>query len=195
VRSSPDPLRLFVGVEVDEAARDLTARAVAHLQRAGIDGRFEPREKLHVTVAFLGTVAAERLPAVTGALDAVAVAPFAFPLEVIGAFPDLRRPRIVWLGSRRPQPAFRRCVAAVREALAPLGFRFERAPDARPHLTLARLRPRAAPLQISFDPAEPTLVTVDALTLFASLPDAGSTRYDIVHRRVFGTRMSRSRTR
>jgi len=183
-------LRLFVGIEVDDAARDLAGLAVAHLQRAGVDGRFEPREKLHVTVAFLGAVAAERLPEVIGALDAVRVARFTFPLERIGAFPNLRRPRIAWLGSQRPQPAFRRCVAAVQEALAPLDFRFERAPDARPHMTFARLRPGAGPLQVSFGPAKPALVTVDTLTLFASLPDAGSTRYEVVYRRALRPHVS-----
>jgi 2'-5' RNA ligase len=176
-------LRLFVGVEVDDAARDIASRAVGQLQHAGLDGRFEPREKLHVTVAFLGAIAAKRLPDVIGAIDAVELAPFTFPLDRIGAFPNLRRPNIIWLGSRRPQPAFRRCVAAVQEALVPLGFRFARVPDARPHLTLARLRPLAGPLQVSLGPAEPTLVTVDTLTLFASLPDADSTRYVVLHRR------------
>lgn len=177
-------MRLFVGIDVDGAVRDLAARAGAALQQAGVDGRFEPREKLHVTVAFLGAVPDARLPEVIAALDAARVAPFSFPLERIGAYPNVRRPAIVWLGPARPQPAFRGCVAAVQEALAPLGFRIERAPDDRPHLTLARLRRGAGPLQVAFRPARPTRVAVDALALFQSLPDNGTTRYEVLHRRV-----------
>jgi len=177
-------VRLFVGIDVDGAVRDCAARAVAALQRAGVDGRLEPREKLHVTVAFLGAVDDARLAEVIAALDTVRVAPFTFPLERIGAFPSLRRPTIVWLGPRRAQPAFRECVSAVRSAFVPLGVRFQRPPDGRPHLTLARLRRDAGPLHVSFGPARAIDVTADALTLFQSLPDGKTTRYEVLHRHV-----------
>ncbi len=177
-------MRLFVGIDIDDAVRDCAARAVAALQRAGVDGRFEPREKLHVTVAFLGAIEDALIDDVIAALDGVRVAPFAFPLERIGAFPSLQRPAIVWLGPRRTQPAFRACVTAVQAALAPLGVRFARRPDGRPHLTLARLRRDTGPLRVSFGPAQVVEVRADALTLFQSLPDGKTTRYEVLHRHV-----------
>jgi 2'-5' RNA ligase len=179
---TPARLRLFVGIELDERARALALTAADALRRAGVSGRFEPSEKLHVTVAFLGAIDANRLDEVRAALASVRAKRFAFPLETIGAFPTLGRPRIAWLGPRREQPPFAACVVAVRAAFVPLGVRFDRPPDGRPHLTLARLPRGAPPLTLPRAPLGAADVHVDRLTLFSSLPQAGSTRYEVLDR-------------
>ena len=129
----------------------------------------------------MGALAAAQLDAAIAALATVEVPAFAFPLERLGAFPNLQRPRIVWLGATRPQPAFRICAAAVQQAFAPLGVSFDRAPDARPHVTLGRLRPGASVLALTFRPRIPPLVRAGALTLFSSLPDGPTTRYEALY--------------
>lgn len=175
---SSRPLRLFVGIELDDRARDSACAAIATLERARVPARFEPREKLHVTVAFLGNVEPARLPEILAALRRIRAAPFRLPLERFGAFPDPQRARVVWLGPAGPSPAFSRCAKAVRNAYAALGFAF--AAGAQPHVTLARLRaPGALP---PLDAPERRALAVRELTLFSSLPHAGSTRYQVVVR-------------
>lgn len=132
------PARLFVGLWPDEAVRDALQ---AHQQawrwpaRAGL----VRRERLHVTLHFLGDVARERIPALQQALRGVKACAFELP------FGEARR----WHGGLAvvemvPVPALMALHLAVGEALAPLGHVPERRPF-RPHLTLARRAEGAVP--------------------------------------------------
>ncbi|MEV4637824.1 RNA 2',3'-cyclic phosphodiesterase [Actinoplanes sp. NPDC049548] len=65
-------MRLFVAVyPPDDVRRDLRRRLTETVAERGM--RLTPIEKWHVTLAFLGEVAAERLPDLEGALDRVVV--------------------------------------------------------------------------------------------------------------------------
>lgn len=169
-------MRLFVAIDLDDAARDLAAAAVAALETAGLNARFEPREKLHATVAFLGSVTPERYGEIAGALGEAAArsAPFAVTLDAVGAFPNERRPRVVWLGARRASPGYAACADAVREAYAKLGWTFQEEPV--PHVTLCRLKQGSHPLPHVVLPRT-TTVHVDALTLYESVPEGRRTCY------------------
>lgn len=174
--------RLFAGVELDEGARAVCASAAERLRAAGFAAAYEPPEKLHLTLAFLGNVEAERVDAVAGALDAAAraAAPFVLTIDKISAFPHERKPRIVFAGCRDQGAAFRTLAASVRERYEALGFSF--AADAVAHVTIARVKDPRRPLpQIDVAPA---LFPVARLSLFESLfdPARGTTRYAIVCR-------------
>ncbi len=61
-----------------------------------------------------------------------------------GCFPDLNRPRILWIGSSREPPLIASIYEALNNALIPLGF--SRPSEILiPHLTLARLTARPDP--------------------------------------------------
>ena len=93
-------LRLFVAIEINEPVRSLAQSAVVSLAAAGVVGRFELPEKMHVTVAFLGSTPESNLTAIKQALHEVSAAcrPFKLDFERLGAFPNERRPRVVWIG-------------------------------------------------------------------------------------------------
>ena len=94
--------RLFVGVQLDDASRAASAGVSEGLQRTGFAAKYEPAEKLHVTLAFLGNVGPSQYEAVAEALDRVANenAPFALTLDRIGAFPHEHKPRVIYIGAR-----------------------------------------------------------------------------------------------
>jgi 2'-5' RNA ligase len=170
--------RLFVAVELDEPARDLIDEAIARLRAAGLDERFTSREKWHATLAFLGPVEQSKRGAVTDAVAAAANSCDKFDLtfDVVGAFPDAKRPKVVWVGSSSVQAGFARCAEAVRKHLSGLGFAFEF--DAVPHITVCRLK-RGGPLP-DVGALNPRTVRVDSLTLYESTPQGPSTRYEVV---------------
>lgn len=172
------PGRLFVAVELDDAARDLIDEAIARLRAAGLDERFTSRERWHATLAFLGPVDEARRGAVSGAVAAAAqsCAAFDLTLDTVGAFPDKRRPKVVWVGSSSPQTGFAKCAEAVRAGLSGLGFDFEF--DAVPHVTVCRLK-RGGPLP-DIGSLNPRTVRVDSLTLYESTPQGPSTRYEVL---------------
>jgi 2'-5' RNA ligase len=176
-------LRLFVAIEIDDAVRSLAQSAAESLAAAGVVGRFELPEKMHVTVAFLGSTAEPNLPAVAQALKDASAAcrPFTLDFERLGAFPSERRPRVVWIGPAQENTAFAACAGRVRDAFKPLGFSFEH--DASAHVTICRLK--FVPFrQLPALSARATL-NVKGLTLFRSIPAGPTTRYEALDRTAF----------
>ena len=158
--------RLFVALKLgEERGRTVAAAVRASL---GIGEREDvPRHlrlygarDLHVTLFFLGATVEPQLAALAAALGAATQGLEAPELEIAaaGAFPDARRPRILWLGVRERGPArLARVHHAVHEAATSLGFQA----DARPftaHITVARVRAdrgglaRIPPAYFALDP-------------------------------------------
>lgn len=148
------------------------------LERAGLAARYEPAEKLHVTLAFLGAVEGERVPLLVEALRAAsAVSPFSLRFDRLGAFPKNGRAKIVWAGSRRPIAEFVRLADAIREAARAFATLDEKPPSL--HVTLARLQ-AAMPLpRVAFKARS---MNVSEIVLFESLPNGPTTRYEAVER-------------
>ncbi len=173
-------MRLFAGIELDRATRDACVDVQDRLRAANFDARYEPGEKLHVTLTFLGRVEDARLADVKAILDDVAAhhGRFELTLDKLGAFPHERRPRILFIGSRAQGAPFRALATELRERYAAMGFTFE--DDVVAHVTIARVKGGSArPLPL-LDVATMEL-PVGALALFESLPDKQTTRYVVRH--------------
>lgn len=143
MRPDPPVLRLFVAVrvpdDVKEALRDEQARLRGVL--APQTARWTPPDALHLTLRFLGDVAAARVGDLERTLRAAvsdAEAP-ALACAGLGCFPDLRAPRVVWAGVADDEGRLARLFDAVDLAVDDF------APTSAPsrfvgHVTLARLR-------------------------------------------------------
>ncbi|MFE7589231.1 RNA 2',3'-cyclic phosphodiesterase [Kitasatospora sp. NPDC057512] len=130
-------MRLFVAVLPPTGALQGLSDAVAPLRELpGAERlRWTGAEGRHLTLAFLGEVAAERLPELEAGLAAVAEVNPVHRLRIAGAgrFGD----RVLWAGVEGQAWALRRLAEAVTEATAEVtgatdDFVFH------PHLTLAR---------------------------------------------------------
>jgi 2'-5' RNA ligase len=135
-------MRLFIALSLPDKVRRELARIQSGLQGAPL--RWADPAGMHLTLQFLGETPEGRVAALLTALAALPAAPFTLRLEGLGAFPDLRRPRVIWVGLGGELAALSRLQAAVLAATAPLGF----APEERrfhPHLTLGRVRQQAGP--------------------------------------------------
>jgi 2'-5' RNA ligase len=176
-------LRLFVAIELDDAVRALAAQAAEALTRSGVVGRFELPDKLHVTVAFLGSAPESELPPLVVALRDASQAcrPFRLEFDRLGAFPSERRARVLWVGSKQPSAEFASCASGVRDAYVKLGFAFDS--DAQPHVTVCRLK--ELPLKPLPSLAGHAALVVEGLTLFRSLPAGRTTRYEAIERTRF----------
>lgn len=172
-------LRLFVAIEVNEAVRALAGEACAALARAGVAGRYESVQKLHVTVAFLGRAPDDRLESIVAALHlGWRREEFWLEFDRLGAFPTARRPHVIWLGSSRKSAEFEACARDVRAAYTDLGFTFDH--DPQPHVTLCRVKG----LGLESLPAltGSARLRVAGLTLFQSIPAGPTTRYEAIAR-------------
>jgi len=135
---------MFIAVDpsAEVAAR---ARAVIDGLRArGVEAAWTNPAQLHLTIHFLGDeVDDSDLHRICVAMDEAAAGMKAFRVAFggLGVFPDMRRPRVLWLGVRDGLAEFARLHDALADRLAAIGFPAE-ARGFRPHLTLGRLRAR-----------------------------------------------------
>jgi len=161
--------RLFFALWPDARARARLARLAAEVAHHA-QGRAPRAESLHVTVAFLGPVAAERLPGVLRAGEAAVagVDPFDLVLERMGGTAY----GIAWLAPDAVPEPLRTLHERLAAALEMAGFPRERRMF-RPHVTLARDCARAA----QRGAIAPISWTTRRLALVASTPAAGGSRY------------------
>jgi len=127
-------------VRVSDEVEAALARFVDEV-RAPDDGiAWVRRDKLHVTLKFLGAaIDSARLPALEQSLARIAgdTSPLRVRTGGIGAFPDLRRPRVLWTGLECD--ALLQLAAHIESAAVDAGFDRADQPWA-PHLTIGRVR-------------------------------------------------------
>ncbi len=147
---SADPLRSFLAVDLAPHARAQAAQVMEELRPGAPEGvRWVPEENLHLTLKFLGDVDPDRIPKLIAAASAKLerVGGFELMLGGLGAFPNARRARVVWLGVQAGGPELARLARKLDAAAARIGVERERRPF-RTHLTLGRLR-QPAPLSLT----------------------------------------------
>ncbi|HEY2374364.1 MAG TPA: RNA 2',3'-cyclic phosphodiesterase [Gemmatimonadaceae bacterium] len=137
-------MRLFLAINFAPEVRRAIAEASAPLRALAPDLSWIREPQLHLTVKFLGEQSDELAPQIAAALNTVAARNRAVEVEIggVGAFPNFRRPRVVWIGVS-PEPKLELLHHDVESACESLGLPLDGKPF-RPHLTLARVKPRAA---------------------------------------------------
>jgi 2'-5' RNA ligase len=175
-----DPWRCFVAVPIGDDLGARLASAVAEWRgRPDLAGmRWTEPESWHLTLAFLGPVAATDVPGVTAALDAIVPGHEGSELRTgdLGGFPSTARARVAWYGVADPSGRLYRLAAEVRRALA--------LPDAEPfrgHVTLARARSAPVDLREWVAAARPPEggIVVDRVELMRSHL-GGPARYEVL---------------
>lgn len=173
--------RLFVGVEIGEDARRAFAEIAERLQRQLPKLRFVAPENYHLTLVFLGNVAADAITFIEGELTRVVSRHqhFTLAFERLSAFPHERKPRIVYVGCRGAPRSYRDLAADAHDEMAALGYGDEK--NDVPHVTLARAPERGRFTLPMLEIAQ-IKVTIETLTLFESIPHEGKTCYEARHR-------------
>jgi 2'-5' RNA ligase len=178
VSHNPEEIRSFIAIELPEEVRGGLARLRNELKRN--EHKFVKwvnPDGLHLTLKFLGNIPSKRVTEIINVIEEVTQGVSAFHLEIsgLGAFPSLRQARVFWVGIGGEVDKLSKLQQNIDSALAVLGFAKEERPFV-PHLTLARLRPGASPLERrSFgELVDPTIfedkyhVEVEAVSLMRS---------------------------
>jgi 2'-5' RNA ligase len=135
--------RVFFALWPDDAAMShLSALAQDLTARGG--GRVMNPVALHLTLAFVGSVASSRIPLLEEIAGAVRGESFALSLDRLGFWPQRG---ILWAGCRQTPGPLRRLAGALAADLRAAGFAIDHrsGADLVPHITLAR-RARCASL-------------------------------------------------
>lgn len=140
---TPQTVRLFIAINFPDDLRSALHAAMDPLRVAAPDLRWVDASRIHLTVKFLGDHPEEAVVPLITSLSRVAsrYEPIPLALRGLNAFPNLRRPRVVWLGVSA-DPKLELLHHDVEAACAALGHPLV-GRTYRPHVTLGRVRERA----------------------------------------------------
>jgi 2'-5' RNA ligase len=136
-------VRCFIAIDLSASVKEVL-RELGHKLRNQIPRdsvRWGRVSGIHLTLQFLGDVAESDLSQIEAVLVQVSQrhVPFTFTVGDLGCFPNLKKPRVVWVGVQEETGALTALQKDVVQSLVPLGFEPERRAF-RPHLTLGRAR-------------------------------------------------------
>lgn len=179
----PDTVRAFVAIDIPEQVRSFLEGISSDLKRTGADVRWVRSHGIHLTLKFLGEIPRDMISLLERDLRPVFLESGPFPIHVsgLGAFPNLRRPRVVWAGLKDPTGTLAPLAARVESALLPHGFKKEKR-GFNPHLTLGRVKSaRGQPdlveeVRQRMDLCGPSF-TVDSGVLFRSILKPSGAEY------------------
>jgi len=171
------PERLFIGVPLTEDAR----RAIVRSLPKSLPGKPVPPENWHFTLRFLGSTSDEARDQIVERLEsATCGAPFSIRFSELGAFPNPKRARILWLGIDEGAEQLIQLAAIAEGTARSVGFAAETKPF-KPHLTLGRIDPPVTVAKLlGSKPRFGTRMTVDSLILYRSHLGGGPARYEEV---------------
>jgi RNA 2',3'-cyclic 3'-phosphodiesterase len=143
-------MRAFLAFDISKQVIDTLRQAQRELRDTGADVSLVANENLHFTVRFLGEVPDDLTHVVDQRISQLKLAAFEVIVKGLGVFPDLRRPRVVWVGvDAKDEVAISTTANQVIEALEDVGKPEDR--GFRPHITIGRVRsPRKLEALISF---------------------------------------------
>jgi len=140
-------IRAFVGVRLSPDVAQKVAEVQSRLKRSLKGIRWVDQENFHFTLKFLGAVKEEDVSPIMNALEHAlrSISSFAVVSRGIGVFPDIRRPRVLWVGLEGER--LKALALAVEQGLEAFGFDREKR-DFKPHLTFGRWRNFAGPAEL-----------------------------------------------
>lgn len=133
-------MRAFVAADI--AATRRMARLLEALRSSPARLRVVSPDNLHITLKFLGEAEDGLVSFIREVLTQAVegVEPFTLTLRGSGAFPNLRSPRVLWIGVEGGDPLVR-IARRLERGLEELGFARERRRYS-PHLTVGRMKSR-----------------------------------------------------
>ena len=141
MRKDCDAVRTFVAIELPVEVKQALEALSGRLRRSGAKATWVRVDNIHLTLRFLGDVSecdvnrlGERL-----ALAYQEEEPFVLTVAGTGAFPNSRKPSVIWAGVSPLDGGLARAQTIAEDAAAAIGLDAE-ARAFRPHLTVARIR-------------------------------------------------------
>lgn len=176
---APRPERLFIGVPVTADARAELARSLPK----NLPGKIVPPDNWHFTLRFLGATSREARDQIVDTLIATKLGPaFRIRFDALGAFPNPRRARILWLGVTKGAEGLSALAALAEDAARGAGFAAEDRPYT-PHLTLSRIDPQQNLTALVAQQHRYEIeMPVSALILYRSRLGGGPARYEEAER-------------
>ena len=133
-------VRLFVALLFPDNVKNRLGELIIDLKPRTDAVKWVEPKNIHLTLKFIGEVTENKVQPITNAVTSVLAGRRKFESRVAkcGGFPNLHRPRVLWVGLDGADPA---AVMAkeLNHKLVPIGIKSERR-GLSPHLTLGRVK-------------------------------------------------------
>ena len=137
---SSSQIRSFVSIDLeDEKILSQVESIMSSLSSLGGDLKPVERENIHLTLKFLGNISASKVEEVKSALAQVTFPPFFLEINGAGAFPNLKRMNVIWVGVGEGWSQVELIYEQTEKLLHQLGFSRETRPFS-PHIAVARVK-------------------------------------------------------
>lgn len=133
-------MRLFFAIPLPEGVKNTLEDLKSQLARNVQGVKWVERGNLHITLKFLGEVEEDRVQDLVELADMAWRDQRSFFLELgaLGAFPNLQKPRVIWVGVRGEHQRALEIAKNLDRNLSHLGFETEK--DIKLHITLGRVK-------------------------------------------------------
>lgn len=143
-------MRAFIAAPIPENVLKELASFQRTLDKTQAQVSWVRPRSMHLTLKFLGETGENQLEPIKGILQGISVRhrPFTLRINALGAFPDIRSPRVIWAGMDSGADNLAALAADIEKDISPLGF----PPEERPfsgHITLGRVRGNRNRAQLS----------------------------------------------
>lgn len=166
-------MRLFVAIPLPSSIEDYLSNFIRIFRKPGDGIKWVDPRNIHLTLRFLGETEERLLPAIRTHITEVASAHSAIDCCIgkVGAFPNLNRPRVIWVGLENNVEKLSGIASELELRMQMLGFTPETKPF-KPHLTLGRVREDAPRVVLNVDAVSrigmPDATQLDTIVLFQS---------------------------
>lgn len=135
-----EKLRCFLAFDIEN---ENVLKRLVNLQqltvKTGASLKIVKPENIHITMRFLGTVTYDFIKKISNKIQEIEFNAFQVEIKGIGVFPNIRRPRVVWVGIKRGSENLIKIFNQIELHLQKLGLRPE-FKNFSPHLTIARVK-------------------------------------------------------
>jgi 2'-5' RNA ligase len=136
-------MRLFIAIDLSASIRKSLSEQIRDLEKI-LDTsaiRWVKPSAIHLTLKFLGETPEHKVERIQSTLTEIAprFSPFIVQIGTFGCFPNLRKPRVLWVGIQDQTGSLKKIHHELEMEFRKLGFKAENRPF-RAHLTLGRVK-------------------------------------------------------
>ena len=191
-KAKEETIRIFIAIELPEDIQSKLQKLQDDLSSSMPDARWTKPGNIHLTLKFLGDVEVSRIDKISAILKGIAqnFSPFEISLAEIGAFPNSRKPSIIWVGVEKGAQQLVEIAENIESSMEKIGFPKEKRPF-RPHLTVGRVRELKHPEAMTkaldeSNVGELGVFKANQISLVKSQLDPGGSIYTILNAAIFG---------
>ena len=138
-----DKIRAFIAIELPDEIVAAIRKVQDQIKSSGVKIRWVRPENIHLTLKFLGDINERDIDQIhTAMIDAVkGYSPISLSGKGVGVFPNLRRPKVMWVGLGGESGRLIQLQETLDSQLKKIGFSKEKRAF-KGHLTMGRVKGR-----------------------------------------------------